>query len=115
MDYYDPSGYACDGKKELFKIDDWNGYPDNIPNPKGPFKILHGKEYSEARKAANRENSKIHRNNPMLKGKQIHEIHPVKFGGNPVNHENKIALDPKEHSKLTSWWRKIQKEHENEK
>ena len=92
-----------------FFIDDWTGYPD-APKPNGPFKILEGTEYTDARNLANRTNTNIHRNRPDLKGMQIHEMHPVKFGGSPIDIDNKIALSPKEHAKYTAFWNKVLRE-----
>ena len=42
------------------------------------------------------------------KGKQIHEIKPVKFNGSPVDHEIKIVLTRIEHAKLTTFWKRLQ-------
>jgi len=43
-------------------------------------------------------------------GKQIHEIHPVKFGGSPTDPANKIALTPAEHAKYTTFWNRLMKD-----
>lgn len=96
-----------------FFIDDWNGYPD-APKPDGPFKILEGTEYTNARNLANKTNANIHRNRPDLKGTQIHEMHTVKFGGSPTDIDNKIALSPKEHAKYTAFWNKVLREQKGE-
>lgn len=72
-------------KRGEFSIISWKGYPKKGPKPKGPFRLLSGKEYERARAAANKENKAIHKANPSLKGKQIHEIHPVKFGGSATD------------------------------
>jgi filamentous hemagglutinin len=65
----------------------------------------------QARKAANAANSKIRSANPELyKGMEIHEIHPVKFGGSPTDLSNKIAIPIDVHRKLvTPWWNKLGK------
>lgn len=47
---------------------------------------------------------------PSSEGKQIHHIHPVKFGGDPVDTENKLPLDQTEHSVLTNWWNQVQRD-----
>lgn len=125
--YSDPSGFAketckskvggeCDSesgretvKIDEFFIDDWTGYPD-APKPDGPFRILEGTEYTDARNLANKTNANIHRNRPDLKGTQIHEMHPVKLGGSPTDIDNKIALSPKEHAKYTAFWNKVLRE-----
>jgi|SRR5712664_1115798 len=64
-----------------FSIADWNGYPANVPRPSGPFRLLKGADYDAARAAANNANRAMHQADPSLNGLQIHEIHPVKFGG----------------------------------
>ena len=95
-------------KSGNIEITDWEGYPEDMPKPEGEMKLIEGEKYANARKAANSENAKIHRNNPQYKGKQIHEIKPVKFNGSPVDHENKIVLTRIEHAKLTTFWKRLQ-------
>jgi RHS repeat-associated protein len=88
-----------------FSIWNWLGYPKSIPKPKGPFRILDGDEYQAARKAADEANAALRRANPELyEGKHIHEIQPVKFGGDPIDPANKIPLTPAEHYPVSSWW-----------
>lgn len=89
-----------------FSISDWSGYPDG-PKPAGPFRILDGKEYDTTRKDANTVNSAIHKTTPSLKGMDIHEVHPVKFGGSPTDPANKIPLSRLEHAKYTTWWNEL--------
>ncbi|RME56046.1 HNH endonuclease [Candidatus Parcubacteria bacterium] len=89
-----------------FSIIDWAGYP-NGPKPEGPFRILEGEEYEKARKAANSVNRAMHRANPSLQGLQIHEIHPIKFGGSPTDLTNKIPLTRPEHAQYTTWWNRL--------
>ena len=93
-------------KEGEFNISNWEGYP-NGPRPAGPFKILEGTEYDTARNTANVANRALHIANPALKGFQIHEIAPVKFGGNPTAFTNKIFLDVKEHVKYTTFWKNV--------
>lgn len=92
-----------DENEGWFMIDNWDGYPDG-PKPEGPFKIIEGQEYKEARNAANTANNELHREDPSLEGLELHEIHPVKFGGSPTDLDNKIALTPTEHEECTKWW-----------
>jgi RHS repeat-associated protein len=94
-------------KQGEFSVTNWDGYPKNGPKPKGPFRLLEGKEYEDARQAANNANAALHRIDPGLKGKQIHEIQPVKFGGSPTDSVNKIPLTPKEHAEYTRYWNNI--------
>jgi hypothetical protein len=89
-------------------------YPPGVPKPTGPLTLIpKGPLYDQARKAANAENRRLHRNDPSLKGKNIHEIQPVKFGGSPTDPNNKIALDPPTHSQLTTWWNALQRSIES--
>lgn len=96
------------GQKSFSSSDiDWSGYPNYLYKPTGPFVILEGDEYRNARDMANKENAKIHRKYPQLRGYQIHEVHPVKFGGNPVALNNKVILTLKEHSEVTAFWNSL--------
>jgi hypothetical protein len=101
-----PSGF----KPGTFSISRWTGYPSGIARPKGPFRLLQGAEYDAARKAADEANAALRRADPgKYAGKQIHEIHPVKFGGSPTDPANKIALDPPFHRQLNAWWYRLQR------
>jgi len=66
-------------------------------------------EYEQALATKKRANAKIHRENPSLKGYVIHEKHPVKFGGSPTDPTNKIYLEPGDHSRVSVWWRALQR------
>ncbi|WP_438016236.1 RHS repeat-associated core domain-containing protein [Sorangium sp. So ce315] len=90
-----------------FSIIDWTGYPAGAPRPTGPFRLLNGPEYAEARSAANATNQKLHAADPRLNGLQIHEISPVKFGGSPTDLSNKIAVTQAEHAPLTTFWNRM--------
>ncbi|KAB2927748.1 MAG: DUF4157 domain-containing protein [Leptonema illini] len=94
--------------KDEFSIEDWTGYPDG-PRPKGPFRILDGAEYENARALADSTNKALHYRDPSLKGLHIHEVHPVKFGGSPSDIGNKIYLRPPDHAKYTVWWNRLLK------
>jgi hypothetical protein len=66
----------------------------------GPFRLLEGSEYDAARKLANETILSLRRSNPdMFKGLQIHEIHPVKFGGSPTE-----LSTPSAHAQYTNFW-----------
>ena len=88
----------------MFRRADMVGYPENAPQPKGYYRLLDGDEYSNARRLANTTNSRLHRMNPELAGLQIHEVHPVKFGGSPDLLTNKLFLTPERHSEFTVFW-----------
>lgn len=92
-----------------FSIANWSGYPANLPKPTGPFRLLEGAEYDAARAAANQANRAMHQADPALRGSQLHEIQPVKFGGSPTDPLNKIPLTPQQHSPATTWWNQLQR------
>lgn len=50
----------------------------------------------------------MHQADPGLKGLEIHEIKPVKWGGSPTDPANKAFLTFTEHKAFTSWWRRMQ-------
>lgn len=88
-----------------FSTFNWKGYPVGGIKPTGQFKLLEGTEYTSARNLANSTNAAIRRANPeIFKGLQIHEIHPVKFGGSPTDISNKIFLTPSQHAHYTNFW-----------
>jgi filamentous hemagglutinin len=92
-----------------FSISDWTGYPEYLPKPEGPFRLLEGPEYDAARDAANAANNALRAENPGLKGWEVHEIQPVKFGGSPTAIDNKIPLPPSVHrGEVTPWWNQLQ-------
>jgi hypothetical protein len=93
-----------------FSIIDWSGYPANLPKPAGPFRLLEGAEYADARAAANTANRQIHASDQVLAGQQIHEIQPVKFGGSPTDAANKIPLAPADHAPATAWWNRLMRD-----
>ncbi|WP_300304566.1 hypothetical protein [Anaerosolibacter sp.] len=62
--------------------------------------------YSKAKKSCNLANRELRKNNETLKGLQIHEIEPVKLGGNPTDISNKTFLPRDRHAKVVVWWNK---------
>lgn len=44
---------------------------------------------------------------------QLHEIQPVKFGGNPLDIGNKMPLPAGVHSEVTNWWNAFQQSLES--
>jgi RHS repeat-associated protein len=51
-----------------FSITDFSGYPEGLPKPDGPFRLLEGSEYDAARSAANQANRAMHAADPTLDG-----------------------------------------------
>jgi RHS repeat-associated protein len=102
-------------KDGSFSIVDWSGYPTGRPRPKGPFRIIEGLEYDASRFAADEMNAEIRLRNPDLRGEymDIHEIQPVKFGGNPTDWSNKELLPRPEHWEVHKFWDTLQRYHTN--
>ncbi|NEN76603.1 hypothetical protein F9B74_09830 [Pelistega sp. NLN82] len=98
-----------------FSVVDWEGYPDGIPKPDGPFRLLGDNEYDEVRKTANTINSQLRKQWGIIgKDVDIHEVNPIKFGGSPSDINNKIVIPRELHRKeVTPWWNKLQKDIEN--
>jgi hypothetical protein len=92
-----------------FSVTRWNGYPSNVPKPNGSVRKLSGEEYRKARAAADAANRRLHKTNPALDGKQIHEIKPVKFNGSPSDPANKIPVDGSTHHELNRFWNDLQR------
>ncbi|NWB83728.1 hemagglutinin repeat-containing protein [Pseudomonas gingeri] len=95
-----------------FSISDWTGYPEGVPAPQGPFRLLEGAEYNAARNAANNANSTLRREQGLVgQPVDVHEINPVKFGGSPTDSSNKIILPRDVHrQQVTPWWNQLQKD-----
>jgi hypothetical protein len=90
-----------------FNIPSWEGYPEGVPKPEGPAKLISGTDYTAARTAANKANQALHAADPSLSGLQIHEIMPVKFNGSPTDPSNKVPLAPDLHAVVTAWWNSL--------
>ncbi len=96
-----------------FSISDWSGYPHGVEKPPTGtnYRILSGVEYDEARKLANNANAKLRRDGVVPVGHEIHEIVPVKFGGNPTDPKNKTFIPRSVHRKeVTPWLNKLQRD-----
>jgi RHS repeat-associated protein len=100
-----PKATLLDGSFSLTEAG-FKNYPTagNVPKPNDPLRMVENPEYAEALRLKNNANRNIHNANPDLKGQQIHEVHPVKFGGSPTDPANKIPLAPEVHKQYTAWW-----------
>ncbi|MFN0011305.1 MAG: hypothetical protein ACKVS8_06640 [Phycisphaerales bacterium] len=96
-----------------FLIRDWNGYPGFVPQPNGPFRLLNGAEYEQARRAADGANAAMRKRvGQAAKGMEVHDIHPIKFGGNPTDPNNKMLLPVAQHREVSRWWNKVMRERQ---
>ncbi len=94
---------SLDPKGE-FSIWNWSGYPEGGPVPSGPFRIVNPTEYSDALRLKNNMNQSLHNHNPNWKGLQLHEVHPVKFGGSPTDYWNKTLISSDDHIQFSRFW-----------
>ncbi len=54
--------------------------------------------------------AQLRRQKPSLHlGKEVHEVHPVKFGGSPTSSLNKLRLTPSDHRGYTTFWNRLQR------
>lgn len=85
---------------------DFSEYPTEggVPQPTGDFRVLEGEEYKQALKEKNAANTAMHKEDASIAGKDLHEVHPVKYGGSPTDPANKIALERATHVKYSSFW-----------
>jgi hypothetical protein len=74
------------------------------------YRLLPDSEYQSARQLANGANRAFRVENGLLGNSngQVHEIVPVKFGGDPVAHFNKVVLEQSFHRLVTTSWRALQ-------
>ncbi len=93
-----------------FSIIDWSGYPKGYPRPAGPFRLIEGGEYDSARASANSINRNLRNSMGLTDKVQIHEIHPIKFGGSPTDIRNKMIIPANIHRKeFNPFWLRVQK------
>jgi RHS repeat-associated protein len=91
-----------------FSIIDWTRYPEPPSlRPPGPFRLLEGAEYEMEEAAKTAANRALHRSTPGFTGYEIHEIHPVKFGGSPTALSNKLVLPGPLHDEYTVFWNRL--------
>jgi len=48
--------------------------------------------------------------NPATFGYEVHEVHPVAFGGDPSAMDNKAFVTPAQHAELAAWWNRKYRE-----
>ncbi|CDX57020.1 conserved hypothetical protein [Mesorhizobium plurifarium] len=108
----DLSKLGSDYPSGSFSISDWAGYSALVPKPKGPFRLPEGMEYDAARGAADKANRTFRRKQGLVgEPVDVHEIHPVKFGGSPTDPANKIVLPRDVHQQqVTPWWNQLLKD-----
>lgn len=87
---------------------DYSTFPVEGLAPTGPLQLVDGGAYAAARAAANQANRQIRLDAGRAgfdpTGYDVHEIQPVKWGGNPVDPANKVLLPSQLHIEVTSWW-----------
>jgi len=126
---------SADGGCE-FEVCDWTDYPDDVmgwsvpevgritdgvpmrlSRPSGPFRLRPGTakqigtDQQIARQKADNANARLQykaAQEGIERGKyQFHEIKPVKMGGDPEAHGNKIRLLTADHTRVGRFWSKL--------
>jgi hypothetical protein len=59
---------------------------------------------SLAEKSGEPISSKPYRVNPSAVRKEVHDVLPIVFGGNPTDPKNKILLEPIQYAEYVVWW-----------
>jgi RHS repeat-associated protein len=92
-------------------------YGPAVPQLRVAARVLEGTEYAASRALANSTNrairAQLRKDLGLARGElidaQIHEIVPVKFGGNPTAYTNKALLTESEHQAFTNWWAELER------
>jgi hypothetical protein len=95
-----------------FSIVDFAEYPtiSGVPVLPGRQDFYRERSTLPPRSQADAANSALRSANPSAHaGRQIHEILPVKFGGDPVGIANKVAITPAEHYRLNTYFLRLQR------
>jgi filamentous hemagglutinin len=88
----------------------WADFPAGAPRPTGPINLIEGEALVAARAAAKKINGKLSRGFKLgPAGVDIHEIVPLKFGGSPTDLANKVGLHESVHSRVTTWFGRLQR------
>ncbi|MBP7345677.1 MAG: hypothetical protein KA952_03970 [Sediminibacterium sp.] len=95
-------------KPGTFSISNWFGYPKGLLIPKGPFRLIEGLEYKKALELKEIANKAYRKQYNIGSEFEVHEIHPVKFGGSPTDPLNKTVLHKDFHrGTVTPWWNRL--------
>ncbi|MCA3125161.1 MAG: hypothetical protein ING90_21190 [Rhodocyclaceae bacterium] len=73
--------------------------------------MLDKEQAAAARAAANEENQLIRKEYPKSFDHdwlQVHETHPIKFGGSPTDRANKEMIWAPDHWEVSNWWKGVQ-------
>lgn len=96
----------------------WDFYPALLEKPLAPLTMIKGEAYEVARKSTNKSNRSIRAKSPEWSkaewNHEVHELHPVKFGGSPTAAENKVVIPAEVHYEFTAWWNDLQKNIESQ-
>jgi len=68
------------------------------------FHLIDGPQLSWALRISSNYNRAYREVIPKLKGLYVHEITPVKFGGDPKAPENKLVVGQEKHCELVVFW-----------
>ena len=104
--------FGSTGGGEAFTFDTRNSPASIVEIPFIPMDIKYAKVLGKTildffiALSGQSKNETPHAINMDLIGKEVHEIQPIVFGGNPVDPKNKTFLIPEDYAKLVVWWNK---------
>lgn len=103
--------FGSDGGGEAFAFDMRQAPTRIIQIPFIPMRLEYaidlGESFSECIahfQAKSQHNQPVAQPEPSRIGREIHEILPVVFGGDPIDPANKVFLAPEEYAPYVVWW-----------
>ena len=107
--------FGSNGGGEAFGFDARENRIEIIQIPFIPMDFQYakplGKNFMEflslLKEAKSHDDSSLPQINMSAVGKEVHEIHPIVFGGSPTDDKNKALVPSEEHAKLSVFWNKV--------
>ena len=80
-----------------------------MPSPERPLSVFGSAEYDAALATKVRVNRALQHARLEMAGEEVHEIHPVKTGDDPVGPANRIVLQLNVAKQATAFWSRFQR------
>lgn len=87
-------------------------YPTGRPRPTGPVELVPKNVYDANKLLKEEANAALRAQYGdffSTTWADIHEPHPIRFGGHPTDIANKEIISPPEHWEVTKWWNALQR------
>lgn len=106
--------FGSNGSGEAFGFDTRQNPPEIIQIPFIPmdfqYATLLGKTFLgflHALEEADADDSSLPQIEMSAVGKEVHEIHPIVFGGSPTDDKNQVLVTSEEHAELSVFWNRM--------